>query len=99
MDTEKIIQGYMGKYNKLIEDERKVKIEKVINDLNSAIENSDTTAANIAYSQILDWNFKIANLEDEKDSINKNVDGVRLPSLTMYAVVYDNNEKIWRFNV
>lgn len=99
MDTEKIVQGYMDKYYKLIESEEAIKIEKTINDLNDAIENSDTTAANIAYSKILDWNFKVANLEGEKDSINKHIKGVRVPSPAMYAVVYDDNEKVWKFNI
>lgn len=99
MDTEKIVHEYMAKYNRLIESSEKIKIEKSIDDLNTAIENSDTNSANMAYSQILEWNFKVANLEGERDSINEHVRGVKLPSVMMYAVVYNENEKTWKFNV
>jgi len=99
MDTNKILQGYMDKYHKLIESDQKIKIEKTIDDLNNAIENSDTSTANLAYSKILDWNFKVANLQGERDSMNEHIKGTKLPSVMMFAVMYDDNEKIWKFNI
>lgn len=99
MDTDALVQGYMKKYNNLMEEKNTKNIEGVINELNEAIRNTDMERANEAYTKILGWNFKVANLEGERESLNKHIRGKKLPSVDMFAIAYDDNDKMWKFNV
>jgi hypothetical protein len=98
METEIIVQNFMKKYNELVDDTNISKIKKIIDDLNIAIASNDMTRANTDYEKILGWNFKIANLEGERESLNRHLRGVKLPSVMMFNVIYDDNEKVWKFN-
>lgn len=98
MDTTALVQGYMNKYHSLVKEKDDMDIVGVINNLNEAIRNSDMQRANEAYSKVLGWNFKVANLQGECDSFNKHIHGQKLPSVDMFAVAYDDFEKVWKFN-
>lgn len=98
MDTEVIAQNYMKKYNELVDKTNISNIENIVDELNNAIENEDMTLANSAYEKILSWNFKIGNLEGERESLNSHIRGFKLPSVIMFSVMYDDNDRIWKFN-
>ena len=98
INTEVIIQNFMRKYNELADSDKRSGIEITIDELNNAISSDDMTGANTAYSKILNWNFKVGNLEGEREAINKHLYGAKLPSVNVFAIVYDNQQKLWRFN-
>lgn len=98
MDSTALVQGYMDKYHTLVKEKDELDITGVIYNLNEAIRNNDMQRANEAYSKILGWNFKVANLQGERDSLNKHIHGQKLPSVNMFAVTYDETEKVWKFN-
>lgn len=98
MDTEVIAQSYMKKYNELVDRSNINNIEKIVDDLNNAVNNEDMALANSAYEKILSWNFRIGNLEGERESLNSHIRGFKLPSVMMFSVMYDNNDKLWKFS-
>lgn len=98
MDFEELSKHYMEKYNEMTRERDKLGITHTIDAINEAIIHSDMEKINSNHSKILDWNFYVANLEETRSEINKKFSFLHLPKASLFSVVFDEDEKRWRYN-
>lgn len=99
VDPAELSHRYMNLYNGISEEYRNSGIQDVVLKLNESLRKKNMKEANEYYSKVLNWNFKVANLEGGRKALNIQFSYLRLPSAMMFTVVYDENEKAWKFNV
>ena len=97
MDAQELSKHYMEKYNALVKEYEGSGIRNVVLSLNEAISQQDMQKANLLYNEVMTWNFKVANLEGERDSLNSQYRYLHLPSIIMFSIILDEEEKKWRF--
>ncbi|MFV0469737.1 MAG: hypothetical protein ACK5MK_12515 [Dysgonomonas sp.] len=98
MDSDELALDYMKKYNELIRRYNDEGIKNIIEDLNKAIRDGNIQVLNTNYGKILEWNYYVANLDGVRTSLNTQFTYLHLPSVIMYTVIFDENEKSWTFN-
>jgi len=98
MDTEELSKKYMKKYNDLIKEYEDTKFNGVVDALNDAISRSDMEKTNELYNVVLNWNIKVAGLEGVRKSLDTQFSYLHLPSAVLFSVIYDTDERMWKFN-
>ncbi|MDU1892553.1 MAG: hypothetical protein E6767_17850 [Dysgonomonas sp.] len=98
MDTTEITNRYMEKYTELSNKLEDQKISVLIEDLNNAISQSEMDKVNKLYNQILEWNSKVDKLLGAKIALDVQYSYLRLPSPAIFSVIYDGEERLWKFN-
>lgn len=98
VDFEELSEKYMVKYNEMVDRSNSLEIKNIIDDINRSIKTSNIQNINENYTKILDWNFYVGNIEGAQKAINGQFTFLHLPSASMFTIVYDENEKEWRFN-
>lgn len=98
MDIDEIKRRYMEKYNELNEGFEELKISILVDEMNYAIRQSQMDKVNELYNRVLEWNTKVDKLLGAKLALDVQFHYLRLPSPAMFGVIYDGEEKVWRFN-
>lgn len=98
MDFEELSKRYINKYNELVEKREKSGIAAIVEDINEAIMGVDMERVNEDYSKILDWNYEVANIEGARLALNAQFSFLHLPSATIFSIIFEENEKRWKFN-
>jgi hypothetical protein len=98
MDSDALAKEYMAKYDELIKKYENSNIQETIEKINTAIRQMDVKTIQNSYNTILDWNYEVANLEGIRTSLNGQFKHLHLPSVIMFTIAYDENEKRWQFN-
>ncbi|MFT3992699.1 MAG: hypothetical protein QM660_00215 [Dysgonomonas sp.] len=98
IDTEKISKEYMTEFEKLTNKFNSSGIKDTVEKINEAIKRSDIQEINECYSTISDWNMKVANIEGARKAIDLQYRFLRLPSVSAYIIIFDDIEKVWKFN-
>ena len=99
MDTAEITSRYMEKYTELSNKLNDQHINILIENLNSAISQSQMDRVNELYNQVLEWNSKVDKLIGAKIALDTQYHYLRLPSPAIFSIVYDGEERIWKFNI
>jgi len=99
MDPTVLSKKYMNSYHDIINRYEFSGIKDVVNLLNQAIAESDSKKINNFYSEIMDWNLHLANTEGMRLSIKTKYSSLYLPSVDMFMIIFDQAERIWKFNV
>lgn len=97
-DPTELSRKYMDLYNEIVQRYQNAGIQNLVEGLNESLLKHEMKRTNEYYSKILDWNFKVANLDGARKALNVQFPYLRLPSPLMFTVVYDENDKIWKFN-
>jgi len=97
-DPTELSHKYMDLYNGISTEYQTSDIQDIVEKLNEALHKREMKQVNEYYSKILDWNFKVANLEGARKALNVQFSYLRLPSPMMLTVVYDEDGKVWKFN-
>lgn len=98
MDSAEATKQYMTEYNKLITKYESKTINKMVDNLNEAISESDATKITTLYHDLSVWNDHVSNLQGARIVLNKQFKHIKLPSVAEFLVVFDNFNKEWRFN-
>lgn len=98
LNPTELSKKYMEVYNDVVEKYHHSDIQELVDNLNEAIKKKDMKEVNEDYSKILDWNFRIANIEGARKALNIQFSYLHLPSPMMFTVVYDEDMKQWKFN-
>lgn len=98
MQPQELSRLYMEKYNELVNKFNELGIDALVENLNYAISKSDMAKTNELYNKVLEWNNKVANLEGAHIALNTQYRFLRLPSPASYGILFDGEERIWRFN-
>lgn len=99
MDAAEITSRYMEKYNELNLGLEKQKINVLIEDLNNAISQSKMDEVNKLYNQVQEWNSKVDMLSGVKIALDTQFHYLRLPSPAIFSIIYDGEDRTWKFNV
>ncbi len=99
MDTQKISDDYMDKYNDLSLDFKKKDINNLVERLNEAVSQSNMAHVNELYNQVLEWNNRVKTLEGAQIAINTQFRYLHLPSPSSFAVIFDGEDRLWKFNI
>lgn len=97
MDVQELPKHYMEKYNALEKEYENSGIRDDVSNLNEAISQHDMRKVNLLYNKIMAWNLKVANIESERNSLNSRYRYLHLPSVIIFSIVLDEDEKIWKF--
>ena len=89
----------MEKYNELSSKLEEQKISTLIEDLNSAISKSRMDEVNRLFNLVQEWNSKVDKLIGAKIALDAQYYYLRLPSPTIFSIIYDGEERIWKFNI
>jgi len=98
MNTEEIKKRYMEKYNELSVRFDELDVSHLVEDLNYAISKSDMSKVNELYNRVLGWNTQVDNLVGAKLALDVQYRYLRLPSPALFGIIYDGEEKTWKFN-
>ena len=98
MDAEELSKRYMEKYNELTKKFDELGVSSLVDGLNTAISNSDMAEANKLYNKVLDWNAKVENLVGARIALNTQFHYLHLPSPGLFGIMFDAEEKAWKFN-
>ena len=98
MDAEQLSKRYMEKYNELSSKFEESDINALVEDLNDAVSKSDMESVNVLYNKVLDWNAKVENLIGARLALHAQFHYLRLPSPALFGIMFDNEDKLWRFN-
>lgn len=98
MNFDELSKDYMEKYKKLTIEKKELAIANTIDNINLAIEEEDIDRINKNYSKILEWNSYVSNLEGAREAINAQYKFLHLPSVMMFSIAFDEEEKKWKFN-
>lgn len=99
MDTAEVTSRYMEKYNELSKKLEEQKISALVDELNNAISKAQMNKVNELYNQVQEWNSKVDMLLGAKLALDAQFRYLRLPSPGIFGVVYDGEERIWKFNI
>lgn len=97
-DPTELSRKYMDLYNEIVQRYQSDDIQDLVEALNESLRKHEMNRTNEYYSKILDWNFKVANLDGARKALSIQFSYLRLPSPMMFTVVYDEDDKIWKFN-
>lgn len=98
MDSEKLSKQYIENYNKLTDLYNNSEIKSIVAAINEAIYYADKPKIEACYLKIQSWNSDIADMEENRNSLNHKFRHLHLPSVEMLTIVYDNIVKCWKFN-
>lgn len=98
MDTTEITNRYMEKYTELSNKLKEQKINILIEELNNAIAQSEMAKVNKLYNQVQEWNSKVDKLLGAKIALDVQYSYLRLPSPAIFGIIYDGEERLWKFN-
>lgn len=98
MDPDKLSKRYMEKYNQLTKKYEELQINLLVDDLNEAISKADMSTINELYHRVMRWNAKVENLIGARKALNAQFRYLLLPSVEPFGIIYDGEEKAWRFN-
>ena len=98
MDTHELSKRYMEEYDKLVKEYEDRRMSDVVLDLNDAISRSDMATTEKLHNVVLEWNTKVSTLEGAKIVLNTQFSYLRLPSPSSFGVIFDGEDRVWRFN-
>jgi hypothetical protein len=99
MDTQELSDLYMEKFNELSSAFSRQAISMLVDDINPAVKARDTEGLNRLYGRMMEWNAHVSQFEGARMSIHTQFCSLRLPSPRLFAIIFDGEEKIWRFNI
>jgi len=98
MDTQELSKRYMQEYESIVKQFEERRISDMVSELNESISRSDMDKTGELYNKVLDWNGKVEQLEGARLVLDSQFHYLRLPSAAAFGVVFDGEEKVWRFN-
>ena len=98
MNTTEITERYMEQYDGLVNKFKEYDINNLVDELNGAIDQADMNKINALYNKVLEWNAKVENLAGAKRALDIQFRYLHLPSPSIFSVIYDGEERVWKFN-
>lgn len=89
----------MEKYAELSNKLEEQKINILIDNLNSAIARSEMEKINELYHKVQAWNSNVDKLIGAKIALDAQFHYLRLPSPAIFSIIYDGEDRSWKFNI
>lgn len=99
MDAQELSDLYMEKFNELSSAFSRQEISTLVDRINAAVKAGDMEELSRLYGRMMEWNAHVSELEGARMSIHTQFRSLRLPSPRLFSIVFDGEERIWRFNV
>lgn len=99
MDAQELSDLYMEKFNGLSSAFSRQAISALVDSLNAAVKAGDMEELSRLYARMMEWNAHVSELEGARLSIHTQFRSLHLPSPRLFSIIFDGEEKIWRFNV